>query len=676
MSENESTDPVGESILQESDKDELPSLSKTIGKIKARTLEKIRQGAFSSLPYFNQVKQFTPVYKIMITVPVLKGGSVTPYRYILADTSRPTLNFLSGHDSPVVGMWVDQSDLTEPDKAIVLIQNPVTIIDKIFEQDMLQFHQFGVRNWLDVWMGYIPATIQNIISLGTAVPFLRGIFPDELISAPFTAPDPFLFGNDSHIFSGPIVSVKRSVDATGDRLQIIGFSPAMVLKQVTTRTFKIDADAGPTIHECIDKVANAVFPIDIKDVGKKANYPRFGMGRFPFAMFSGGGSKIRVVPVNWGREVHGPALPIWTYKFSNADYDLVGTRLKEKKIRITLEGNSSLYDILFADLTTAAYTRIGRVYAFIQRAKGKDNPEWAFTGGEGHPGVFIKYGFAHEISGIRKMVKKKAYSPHHIQSLTLGRNCREFEGGVEYGTVFNVREFMVRMDPKKAQNEFVQFPIDFLNGKIGGTEGGLDGEIPPSLTSEHYEPHSDLWEALKYDIEVYGPSKSPLRKWIWGDEGGAVALAGEGVANFIANSMRDTYFTGFSGSVFAIGDPSLQPGRILSLTDGRGELSKYSISELTKRGISKGVKSFKERLNIKDPEEPATPKMFRMRNMDKDFYIWKVRHYLGVGSGYVSKVYYTEERNRSWQKHTESIDAIIRKALMQSKYTMAGAGRV
>lgn len=659
------TDLIGECIPEESDRGIVSSLKSVVGGVKADALKKIRQGITTTLPYFDQVSQFTPVYKIMITVPTLKKNrTVVPYRYVLADTSRPTINFLSGHDSPVVGMWVDQSDLTEPDKAIILIQNPVTIIDNIFEQDMLEFHQFGVRNWLDVWIGYIPATITNIISLGNII---GPLFPDELISAPFTAPDPFLFGNDSHVFSGPIVSIKRTVDTTGDRLQIIGFSPSMILKQVETRTFKIDASDQPTIHKCINDVANAVIPININDIGKEINYPKFLMGKFPFAMFSGGGSKIRVVPANYG-EAYGPTLPIWTDQFFHADYDLVGTKLRDKKLQMTLEGRSSLYDILFADLTTAAYTQLGRLYASIHRAKGWDHPEWAFTNGEGHPGVFIKYGFAHELSGIRRMVDQNAYSSHHIQSLTLGVDCREFEGGVEYGTVFNIREFMAKIDKDNAENALIYFPIDFLSGEIANTD-----KTPPPLTTTPYKEHSDLWKALQYDIEVYGPSMSPLRKWIWGEGGGAVKLSSDGVADFIARSMRDTYFTGMSGSVFAVGDASLQPGRILSLTDGRGRLSQYTVTEMAKRGISTGVKSLKSRLGQK---EPATPKMFRIKNMNKDFYIWKVRHYLGVGSGYVSKVYYTEERNRSWQKYTESIDNIIRKALMQSKYTMAGAGRV
>ena len=60
--------------------------------------------------------------------------------------------------------------------------------------------------------------------------------------------------------------------------------------------------------------------------------------------------------------------------------------------------------------------------------------------------------------------------------------------------------------------------------------------------------------------------------------------------------------------------------------------------------------------------------------MNKDFYIWKVRHYVGVNSGYISKVYYTEERFRSWQKYVDNIDSLIRQALMQSRQTMGGSG--
>ena len=68
-----------------------------MGAAKSAARTAIRQSVAGAGAYTDYTKHFTPVYKIMITVPTLKRGVVVPYRYILADTSRPTINFLSSH---------------------------------------------------------------------------------------------------------------------------------------------------------------------------------------------------------------------------------------------------------------------------------------------------------------------------------------------------------------------------------------------------------------------------------------------------------------------------------------------------------------------------------------------------------------------------------------------------
>ena len=140
------------------------TVSNILGSTKEATLKAIRAGATGFAETLQAHASLTPVYKIMITTPELKNNKVVPMRYILADTSRPSINFLSSSDSPIVGLWVDQSDMTEPDKAIVLLHNPVTQISDIFEEDMLQFHNPGQVEFL-FWSFSVSESSQSTLNL-------------------------------------------------------------------------------------------------------------------------------------------------------------------------------------------------------------------------------------------------------------------------------------------------------------------------------------------------------------------------------------------------------------------------------------------------------------------------------------------------------------------------------
>ena len=124
--------------------------------------------------------------------------------------------------------------------------------------------------------------------------------------------------------------------------------------------------------------------------------------------------------------------------------------------------------------------------------------------------------------------------------------------------------------------------------------------------------------------------------------------------------MRESYFAGMGGSVFAVGGPTFKPGRLIDIKDERRTLGDV-IGSASYGAISKLI-------NFRN--YTASPPSFTMKNFDKVFYIWKVRHYIGVNSGYVTKIYFVEERNRAWQQYTDSIDQVIRAALGQAKQLM------
>lgn len=617
-------------------------------------------------------KSLRPVYKVMITMPHMDGNSIKPYRYILADTSRPYVNFISKSDSPILGIWVDQSDMLEPDKAILLMHNPVSHESGTFESDILNFPQFGVRNWLDVWMGYAPLTPgRSLASIGQIANKidLASLKIPGLDKIAFTLPDPFFFGNESHVFSGPIVSIKREVKPTGDRLQMIGFSPIIVLRQARAKDFKIDK--GVSLTEAINHTASSMdtFPhLRERDSTFERDNKLFYFGQFTGGMFGFDATSIitavqRTVSTQTLRISPTTSIPVMVgpkYLLSNPlrDHDSVSEKLDddEFKLRSAIEPSrkTTLYDILFRRLTDPTLTGLYGLYARVipMPTDGKGVMD-AFKDGIGHPGVYVRYGFKFEIEGIKHQIEnEKNYGQQMRQEIILGRTAREFEGGIEYGTVFNTKQFMVKMGEEVGKLSELVCPT----GKI------FYDKIKRGVGQ--FEEHKKFWNSLLDDISVYGECFSPITTWVWGEGDKSVDIMHENVGNAITQKMRESYFAGMGGSVYAVGNPSFKPGRILDIKDERSNLSEdvmKKVSSKVKRRISKMI-------NVRSV--PASPPALRLKNIDKQFYIWKVRHYLGVNSGLITKIYFCEERNRAWQQYTENIDAVIKAALGQAKKLM------
>ena len=643
-------------------------LSSLVGTRTRNALQQIKRVLTNKYLPFNDLldsfKSLRPVYKVMITVPHLKtGNTVVPYRYILADTSRPYVNFLAKGDSPIVGMWVDQSDLIEPDKVILLMQNPMSHEGGTFESDVVNFPQFGVRNWLDIWMGYAPLTPgRSLMNLGQIADQidLASLRIPGLEKVAFTLPDPFFFGSETHLFSGPIVSIKRQVTSAGDRLQMVGFSPIIILRQLRAKKFEIES--GINISNAIINTATSIatFPPRNEMSGFVRDDELFHFGRFTWNMFGSysdflRAETMRVFPTVIDRARFRPT----KYPLSNPqkDQDLIIEKMDEFELRTKIEPSkkTTLYNILFRRLTDPTLTGLYGLYAFIRPLPAESNKiMWAFRDGEGHPGVYVRYGFKFEIDGILHQIEEERnYGPEMRQEIILGRTAREFEGGIEYGTVFNTKQFMAKTGEEEGELKDLICPTGqtFLRN-ITAIGGG-------------YVKHKDFWEALLDDISVYGECFNPVFTWIWGEGDQAVDLVDDEVANSVAQIMRESYFAGMGGSVFAVGNPSFKPGRVLDIRDERNSLGKD-----LKQRVERQVKARASKMGLTFRQSPASPPALRLKGVDKKFYIWKTRHYLGVKSGYITKLYFIEERNRAWQQYTENIDSIIRAALGQAKQLM------
>jgi len=654
-------------------KEKVSDLSSILGATKTQMLDKISSIAASQYSPLGDLsdssKTIRPVYKVMITVPHVTGGdpiSTVPYRYILADTSRPYINFMSKGDSPIIGMWIDQSDLLEPDKAIVLMRNPLVAETGIMESDFVNFPQFGVRNWLDIWMGYAPLTpARSVFQLGDVAHQLGLSLPGAWRSVTYVSPDPFFFGNESHVFSGPIVSVKNKVASKGDILQIIGFSPIIILRQALAPMFNIPE--GLTIHDAISYTAESCtkFPNLTTDEGTatpfKRNKDEFYFGQFGWNMFGRNPGEdtykpkirdpaLRVVPHTMRVDSAWAALYPASSPYKDDDLILKNTKdPKKAKMRrpILPHTKQSIYDVLFNKLTDDSLAGLAGLYAFVRPAPSQTkNTMEAMKDGEGHPGVYIKYGFKFEIEGIQEQIRAKRYGDAMNQKVVLGRTAREIEAGIEYGTVFNSKNFMIKLDGEAGKTKSYLCPTG--EEFVGRHNLGV---------FEHDKP---LWEALYQDIQVFGECVHPSWTWLWGEGDKAINLKEGEVANSISQIMRESYFAGMGGSVFAVGRSTFKPGRLLDIKDERRTIGDV-IGSSAHDAISKLI-NFRE--------YKAAPPSFTMKNFDKVFYIWKVRHYLGVNSGYITKVYFVEERNRAWQQYTDSIDQVIRAALGQAKQLM------
>ncbi len=174
----------------------------------------------SALQHSN--KSYRPVYKVAVTYP--KNKVKLAVTKIIADTTQEKPRFFGLPVSDLIGLWVDQDDVGQPDKCVLLFRVDPTytkeviigkndIGDAISDKDLAFNRYLSGRYWLDVWVGYRDA-------------FTGKLLPDNLDH----------WFSDSHLFSGPIEVINRKIGMAGDMLQIVALSSERVLQFATFRT--------------------------------------------------------------------------------------------------------------------------------------------------------------------------------------------------------------------------------------------------------------------------------------------------------------------------------------------------------------------------------------------------------------------------------------------------------
>jgi hypothetical protein len=137
------------------------------------------------------------------------------------------------------------------------------------------------------------------------------------------------------------------------------------------------------------------------------------------------------------------------------------------------------------------------------------------------------------------------------------------------------------------------------------------------------------------------------------------------------------YFGGLEGTVMTIGNPSLKAHRFLTIRNVRnatsvafgggttfGDVGQLLRDKIFSKTLTrKGVKdAFMAVVPAENPPKPVDTVTKIKSPIDKSFFIWKVRHYLGPNAGYITKVYWTQSRSRAWRLHTRDIAGIMSQA--------------
>ena len=371
--------------------------------------------------------------------------------------------------------------------------------------------------------------------------------------------------------------------------------------------------------------------------------------------------KMRIIPIHKQQRT-GQYSNFHTENYLDSSEILKNLEDSEHVLYRGMKGTFNLHNLLFSEITKPSLHQLAGLNASIVYNKAYDNPSVAFTNGRldgDHPGIAIRYGFDFPISGILKQIRNNKFNSNMEQHLSLGKSAREFEGGIEYGTVYNTRPFIIKKQGDAGDNNVSLCPTgkDFYERV---NESWLDEN-----SGSAYHKEGELWKHMLYDISMFGESVNPIHEWIYGSQsetGGvknvAVSLDSQQVADHVAKAMRSSYFTGMGGSIYSIGNPLLRPFKVIKVKDERA-----GAHQRLEKAAIKGFRKAAELIQNMQIEDPRTPLI--IKGMEKYFYVWKVRHYMGVNSGYISKVYFIEERDRSWQQYTESVDDIIRNAIQQ-----------
>ncbi len=744
-------------------KDRLTRFGREIGKDARKVrdeLEKKANKKFGDLvKETNETRNLLkPVYRIAITFPIdpLDDSPKNTRTVIIADntTSKKTLGM---GVSELIGMWIDEDDVQEPDKSICLFRVDPELSERSFGKDyqldesaFLDYKTFSVRHWLDIWIGYerqdnIGASTRNTIISG-----VRGVAPTGLnlltqrLGVDTILPEAFTWYGETHIFSGPIVAILRNINSSGDRLTMIAYSGEIMLKNLAygakafTNHHKFSFDESPSFttefKEFIEKVRSFKEYESSGDREKFSN-EHFVMGNFYFSMFSeslkvmkqafGGASGTAVSSVGatasaaFTKGQNPPLLDPYTPN------ELILNGGRKMRAPIIAEGNPiTFWDVMqtFLDVKFSGIQGVnvratkGSRLAQSVYSEAFANRNIAKEGDGQHPGFFLQFYFMMEIDDTLKFINdggtpntQKRRLPtasvsskdlsDQLQILTLGHDIIDMEVGINYSGVFNTLKFSLRtpitpIDP--------QAGID-VNRHILDTKKGHTKIFPTQFESIMDDTRrdglkfKDFWTAAINDIRMFGEQRYPLTKWFTISTNELKKVAPRGAESVIVDVDVDPdgqrtvideadlmemykryYFGGLEGQVFTLGNPKIKVSRLLHIRDKRSVTSGIINKALQFQvGVPKSLTNLVSSRPLLHPMsnrlsgykglsqisgETSQARLQLAEPARKFFYIWKVRHYFGAGSGYLTKLYYTESRSRAWKTQSKDILGTIREA--------------
>lgn len=324
-------------------------------------------------------------------------------------------------------------------------------------------------------------------------------------------------------------------------------------------------------------------------------------------------------------------------------------------------------------------------------------------GTDKHIGVRFKFFYELDVDEITEIVdvlkNKKGYNklvpPEEIQQITFGLDIIDFEAYMDYNSSFN--SFPIMTPTYKRSN---QVKPDYKGGKEFIFPLDHKDLIADLISSNDTSAVGEFWDSVLRDIRVFGERRFPVTKWfsyspddieqlrksittasilrtLEGKTDESIvteptntAIVNEEILRLLVNPELDLksivghkgiahmfkryYFGGLEGSALIVGNPSLKAHRVLEVRDITYGLQ-IGISAGFKRDPQNLAESIydKIKLNFRNKISGDLKPIDLATKFDPDYikkyFIWKTRHYYGISSGYITKVYFTQSRAKAWR---------------------------
>lgn len=703
------------------------NLSKASKNVSGNNLYKINKAAVLS-----NTESFKPVYTIVISYPYTIYGSVNtvivadttkmgasilglPISDILGmwvdtdDVGQP--------DKAVILLRIDPQ-YTKKTFIDNSSADPETYTENIVTDEDLAFNTyFSNRNWIDIWFGY-----KNVVT-GELIPSTNDWFSEtHIFSGPITmvSRKMGIQGDQLSIvaLSGEIVlrhavlrskirfekkiKIKKQKGKTDPNLESL-------LNQITGSNFIIEDvdEKGDKVflNQAMLILFKSIMSMSVWEERKKNNdIPDFAfvLGNFYYNMIELSLSNIKNVleygDVDSERNKIYPCIDefLSTKMFSHEKSgDNKGLLLQSS---LNLSGNVNFWDALHNFLKPSVSGVVGVGFKLLRKRNKPNSKENPFLAKEiFHPGIYFQFFLVLDVEEIATVMydndKNLIEASDNVQFATLGEDIIDMETSLDYDSVYNsfkiVSSSNVKLsgstiqDPELLKKPVIQYlPMDLIGSLIGGLNpaGALD----------------EFWQSIKDDITIFGEKVFPMQKWftvtldklieeqetfdllrpefrrLLSADKELKKIAGH---HGVAAMFKRYYTAGLEGSIYCIGNPSFKTGRLLQIKDVRNANSTFWNNK-TNQELNDKILSLAGKLGIEtsvaqwssESKKPLRLNTNFAKSINEFFYIWKVRHYYGPKSGYLSKVYFMKTRSRAWRNESrDSIGSIIRQAMRSSQ---------